>query len=137
MSIQFFETIKADKADFRDYIRGAWDRVRFPEFPEGETMTQQHHKDLTDINHIVARYDRTGQLPQGRVGQYGDVSGLNAPLQELVSASQNTIRTADSYLAQQAAQSPSSTDQPKADSKASTDPAQSTPTGAASEGSKT
>lgn len=45
---------------------------------EGEKRTQQHFRDEVDINNIVARFERTGQLPQasGAV-TYGDVTSYD------------------------------------------------------------
>lgn len=43
----------------------------------GPSMTKQSHKDDCDVNIIVARFVKTGVLPEdSRVPQYGDVSSL-------------------------------------------------------------
>jgi len=43
----------------------------------GPSMTVQADKPLTDINNIVARFHRTGELPPGpRTPQYGDISDI-------------------------------------------------------------
>lgn len=42
-----------------------------------ESMTQQSDKDSTDINIIMARFEKTGQLPQVNVqGIHGDFTGI-------------------------------------------------------------
>lgn len=43
------------------------------------SLAQQHMKDETDINNIVAQYGVTGQLPEApvRVPTYGDFTGTN------------------------------------------------------------
>lgn len=63
-------------------IRSAYDgsRVRVRLIcVEGEDKTQQQFKDDCDINVLMARYERTGILPQGRdvPPQYADVSALD------------------------------------------------------------
>lgn len=41
-----------------------------------EKITEDFHQEATNINNIVERYARTGILPQGRQGQYIDVSNV-------------------------------------------------------------
>jgi phage internal scaffolding protein len=45
----------------------------------GESLTQQHLKDETDIRNIINRYDRTGLISHVArgVAQYGDYSEIN------------------------------------------------------------
>lgn len=44
---------------------------------EEPTRAQQHHKDECDINVILERFGKTGQLPVNAIsGQYGDFSGV-------------------------------------------------------------
>ena len=57
--------------------RRPWERNRSFSAGQGESMTQQHHAEATDINNIIKRFDRTGQLPMGinrGPGQYLDVT---------------------------------------------------------------
>jgi len=42
----------------------------------GETRTKQEFKNECDINRIVNKYHRTGQMPQQKVGMFADVSNL-------------------------------------------------------------
>ena len=45
---------------------------------EEPTRTQQHHKDECDINVILERFGKTGQVPVNAIsGQYGDFSGVH------------------------------------------------------------
>lgn len=48
-------------------------RGRFFTKFEGETMTKGSFKDSLDINRIMARYRKTGQLPPGRQGRFEDL----------------------------------------------------------------
>lgn len=47
--------------------------------PSGqESMTVQEHAISVDINHIIEKYDRTGELPHTKPGgTYGDVSEIS------------------------------------------------------------
>jgi phage internal scaffolding protein len=45
---------------------------------EEPTRAQQHHKDECDINVILERFGKTGQVPVNAIsGQYGDFSGVH------------------------------------------------------------
>jgi phage internal scaffolding protein len=45
---------------------------------EEPTRAQQHHKDECDINLILERFGKTGQLPVSAISaQYGDFSGVH------------------------------------------------------------
>ena len=45
---------------------------------EEPTRAQQHHKDECDINVILERFGRTGQVPVNAIsGTYGDFSGVH------------------------------------------------------------
>jgi len=60
-------------------------------FTEGESMTRQSEKASADVNAIVERFARTGQLPPARFeGSYADVTGLQGDLTELYNRSQDT-----------------------------------------------
>lgn len=53
-------------------------RVEQQPFFPGEPRTQQHFKDEVDINNIIARFKRTGQLPEGTPGgQYMDITAMD------------------------------------------------------------
>lgn len=44
--------------------------------PEGKSLTDQSFKNSSDINQIIAHYQKTGILPQGKNPQYLDISQL-------------------------------------------------------------
>lgn len=61
-------------------IKGPNERVRFysPNGSDQESLTQQSQVASVDINNIIERFDRTGQLPQNRTpAMYGDVSEIS------------------------------------------------------------
>lgn len=81
-------------------VRPRWHRFRQIAYNDGESMTQQCHKDQTDVNAIVARFDRTGYLPPNTgQGQYGDVTGLQGDLTERISLASQTIQRAEAFAA--------------------------------------
>lgn len=85
--------------DETQVVRSPWSRLRLQTVIEGESMTVQSEKDLTDINNIVARFDRTGELPPGRgPGEYLDVTMLNGDLLEVMERSQEIIDKATVYF---------------------------------------
>lgn len=44
---------------------------------EGESKTEQHHRDEVNINKIIAKYEKTGQMPlRSGVPTYGDFTGM-------------------------------------------------------------
>lgn len=46
---------------------------------EGESKTEQNHQNETDINKIVSRYQRTGQMPTNlRLPYFGDFTGVTS-----------------------------------------------------------
>lgn len=73
-------------------VRRSFERNRFEFLCIGESMTLQSERDLTDINNVVAKYQRTGQLPLAtKSAQYGDVTALNRPLAELIDESRAVL----------------------------------------------
>ena len=65
--------------------------------PVGVSRTQQADKDQTDINNIVNRYARTGNLPPQRQGVYADVTALQGELTELHERSKAALQTFDEF----------------------------------------
>ena len=62
-------------------MRNPFEDLRVPTEVEGESMTDASHGNDTDVNNIIARFDRTGLLPPNHGhGQYADVSGLQDDL---------------------------------------------------------
>lgn len=79
-------------------VRPPFFRERFPTIIVGESMTHQSHAASVDINAIVARFQRTGQLPPGNgPGVYADVTALQGDLVERAIASQEVIERARSF----------------------------------------
>lgn len=71
-------------------VRRPGTRVRQVFCPVGESMTQQQHKDQTDVNAIVERFERTGSLPPNMgQGQFADVSELQGDLSDLINRSRD------------------------------------------------
>lgn len=79
-------------------MRPRYHSMRVITFTEGETMTQQSHKDQTDVNAIVARFDRTGYMPPEKgQRQYGDVTALQGELTDLIEKSRSDIKKARDF----------------------------------------
>lgn len=98
MSMAIRESLIEDGVLERFVLR-SWESHRHQFFPVGESRTIQSERDLTDINNIVAKYQRTGQLPlETKQRQYGDVSELNRPLGELIQESRETLDAAGRAL---------------------------------------
>lgn len=87
-------------------VRQPHERLRIVTEFTGESMTKQAFKDLTDVNNIVNRYDRTGLLEGTKKypPQYADVTALQVDLTESINTSRATLDDAannDSKLAKQ------------------------------------
>lgn len=69
-------------------VRKPYERVRSPfQFPYGnEKVTDDSHGNDTEINKIIARFKRSGELPPGMDGQpqYGDCSELQGDLTAII-----------------------------------------------------
>lgn len=73
--------------------RRHWERHRTPFVTEGESMTINSFKDETDINNIVGRYHRTGELPNAKIQpQYADVSGLQGDITETLARAETAAQ---------------------------------------------
>lgn len=74
-------------------VRGPFEDLRCVCTVEGESQTDNSHGNDTDINKIIARFDRTGVLPgnPGTEGQFADVSGLNEDLGILLEKSKSAM----------------------------------------------
>lgn len=82
----------------KPYVRPPWCRQRVRTFNDEPSMTQQSHVDQTDVNAIVKRFERTGVMPEGRgIPQYGDVTGLQGDLTELLNRSKEQIGEATEF----------------------------------------
>lgn len=77
--------------------RNWYERHRTYTIIQGVSRTTQSHKDETDVNNIVKRFQRTGELPpnpRGLEGQYVDVTGLQ---EELTNAYNKATQTTEDY----------------------------------------
>lgn len=84
-------------------VRKPWERHRVQLTCPDPGKTVQSERDSTDINSIVARYQRTGHMPPGRVpGQYGDVSAFNDYYGNLLEKAQGDIAEAEAWFAREA-----------------------------------
>nr|QJB18779.1 MAG: internal scaffolding protein [Microvirus sp.] len=67
-------------------------RVRAQTEIFGESMTHESFKDETDINAIVGRYARTGELPPAlHAPQYADVTGLQGDFTVRIGEARSTL----------------------------------------------
>lgn len=59
------------------------------------SLTQQHHKELVDVNNIIKRYRVTGELPTvKKQGRYVDLSGIT----DYHSAMNTVLAAQDSFM---------------------------------------
>lgn len=82
-------------------VRPHWYRCRHQFKVQGTSRTVQSERDLTDINNIVNRYQRTGVIPddpRGRTPMYEDVSLLNKPMSELIQYAKEVGGRVQDYL---------------------------------------
>lgn len=86
-------------------IRKPWHRERVQHPGGGESMTDRSFGNDTDVNNIVARFQRTGELPKPPPGAenpiYDDVTELQCDLTEMISKTQETRETLQQYFAKQ------------------------------------
>lgn len=59
------------------------------------SLAQQHFKEECDINTIMERFGQTGQLPDVRMPQYGDFTGV----QDYHSAMNAVVEAQESFMA--------------------------------------
>lgn len=91
--------VDKDTGEVSYYFRHPLERVRHQTVVEGESMTHQSHAESCDINQIIARYDRTGELPRGRnQGVYADVTQLQGDLTERAVNAKEVIKKADEHV---------------------------------------
>ena len=66
-------------------IRSCYHRARHVTEILGESCTQATDGNTTDVNKIMARFTRTGILPEAtREGQYADVTDLQGDITEIL-----------------------------------------------------
>lgn len=82
----------------KPFVRNSWCRERLKAKIDPVSMTQESHRDQTDVNAIIARFERTGHMPQNREQpQYGDVSHLNDDLLVIINRAKDIIDTAETF----------------------------------------
>lgn len=76
--------------------RRYWEPLRVITQLDPETKVSQAYHDATDVNKIVARFQRDGYLPPRTTEQqYADVTALQGDLTERWNEAQQTIREAE------------------------------------------
>mgnify|MGYP000747455357 CR=1 FL=1 len=75
------------------YIRKPYERQRSTLKNDKPSVTDQSFGNDTDINNIIAKFSRTGEMPPTTkpAGQYADVTGLQADLTQLIEDSSAAI----------------------------------------------
>lgn len=126
MNYLYLDSITGEVSSMEEKLRKPYSRLRIVASAGGKSRTQQSHKKSCDINHIIDRYDKTGQLPNPvRQGMYGDVSMLNGYLGEVLENAENTVNTANEFLSEYAKKAeettPPTTDQPASESAQASD----------------
>jgi len=58
-----------------------------------ETIVEQHHQETTNINKIVARYQRSGEMPPAPEARYMDVSNIG----DLMDVKLRIAETSENY----------------------------------------
>jgi len=94
------DEVSSSRLFLKRHVRAPYERLRVSSVPVGESMTSQSDKDAADINSIIARFKRTGDLPLAREGgQSSDVTDLQSfQTSELIVRSRSTLDDLDSQL---------------------------------------
>lgn len=83
------------------YIRKPMDTsIKVTSDPVGDSKTHQSFREESDINVIMDRFQRTGQLPPARQKepQYLDVSELNKPLSDVINQTAETLEKTRNFF---------------------------------------
>ncbi|WNK13994.1 MAG: internal scaffolding protein [Microvirus sp.] len=68
-----------DVNDVMEICRKDENGIPLQDFEAGKCITQQHFKDECDVNQIVERFMKTGELPENqRIPQFGDFSDVKS-----------------------------------------------------------
>jgi len=91
--------VDVETGETKFYIRRPLWRERVQHIVEGESLTHQSHAESCDVNNIIRRYERTGELPPARrPPQYGDVTSLQGDLTERHEAAKEVIQTSREHV---------------------------------------
>lgn len=94
-------------------VRSYGSRLRVPHWPVGESMTEQSHAGLCDINNIVSRYQSTGMLPPPtQPPTYADVTQLSGGLLDRIQFAQDVFDRASAASPDEAPPPPPPTPDP-------------------------
>lgn len=86
----------------RPTIRKPYERHSSVFKRQGESMTDRSHGNETDVNRIVARFTRTGELPPGKgPGQFADVTNLQGDLDSMIIKGRETAAELDNLSKEQ------------------------------------
>lgn len=84
--------------------RHPFSRVRVHPLLSGESRTHQSHRDEVDINNVIARFDRNGELPnRPQTPQYADVTEFSGDPTDLINRSRATLDTVGAFVSQREA----------------------------------
>lgn len=93
------EPIGDDRFSRRRVVRAAYERLRVLEVPEGESLASQDARDAADINFLMARFARTGEIPPAsRPSVFQDNTGVPDNLGDAIMLSRTTLSTASDNL---------------------------------------
>lgn len=104
MSVNIKQILTAEEP--YSFFRHAYSRVRIRTEITDPSLTHQSHKENCCINKIMRHVERTGMLPpqvKVREPQYGDVSHLNRPFDQLLQESRDTLQSVNDVLKSKAA----------------------------------
>lgn len=80
----------------KQQIRKPWERHRVQVDASQDSVTDRSFGNDTDVNNIVARFSRTGELPNvGGEGQYADVTRLQGDLSQMICEARDTLKHMD------------------------------------------
>jgi len=82
-------------------IRSGYHRARHVTEILGESVTQATDGNTTDVNKIMARFTRTGILPEAtREGQYADVTDLQGDMTEILERGKQAASDLEELMAE-------------------------------------
>lgn len=82
------------------FVKEGWMRTNADITPDWESATMEAFGHDTDVNEIVARFERTGMMPtdpRGIAPQFGDVTELQGDLTELINRARGVMQEATDF----------------------------------------